>query len=255
MARIDAEIGYFSVLCRELANELIRRNPDRFVELTAEIVREVGNVQELSKEEASVRLEAMSQTYREHSAFDGVGTKSHVLYEDGLAPIGDVEMEKRYHDIQVWCALNAVGNDAWRFTSECVSTKNRLDEIQKYVSQYKDTILLWQIKSAKRDYDLHGWTLSQSDEESSLFPKFYKNEEFEVHFLGDHGPNGIPELAWLVKVLATGDIGCWSVFHGDDKAYVHYYATQSADRSPGRWREINHLRITEPRFSLFLSEP
>ena len=93
-------------------------------------------------------------------------------------------MEKCYRDIQVWCALTFVSNDAWRFTGECVSAEKRLEEIQKYVSRYKETILLWQFKIPKRDYHLYRWTLSQSDEESSLS---YKNEDFEVHFLGDHG--------------------------------------------------------------------
>ena len=254
-ARAEAEIAYLSVLCRELANELIRRNPDRFVELTEQIVMEVKETQRPSKEDALVRLNGMAQKYWELNAFDGVGTKNYILYEDGLAGIGDIEIEQHYRDIQIWCALNAVSNEAWRFTDECISTEKRLDEIEEYVSRYKDTLLLYQLKSAKRDYDLHRWTLSQLDEESPLVPELYDNENFEVRFIGDDGPNGTIEWAWSVKMLATGDIGCWSVFHGDDKTYVNFYTAESVAVSPNKWRPLNELHISEPRFSLFLSKP
>ena len=197
----------------------------------------------------------MAQNYWEYRAFDGVGTKNYVLYEDGFAGTNDIEIEKRYRDIQIWCALNSVSNKHWRFIGECISTDKRFEEIVEYVSRYQDTLLLYQLKSAKRDYDLHRWTLSQLDEESSLIPEFYKNEDFEVHFIGDDGPNGAIEWAWSVKVLATGDIGCWSVFHGDEKTYVGFYGAESVTNSPDKWRRLNELHFTEPRFSLFLSKP
>lgn len=255
-AREEAEIGYFRVLCRELANELIRRNPDRFVELTEQIVMEVEEILGLSKENALVRLKGMAQNYWEYSAFDGVGTKNYVLYEDGFVGSGDIEIEQRYRDIQTWCALNAVSNKAWRFTAECVSTRERLGEIEEYVSRYKDTLLLYQLKSAKQNYDLYQDTLFELDEENSISQKlkFYKNEDFEVHTLGNNGPNAPMESAWLVKVLATGEFGCWSVFY-DEKIFVSYFAVEESDiASPDKWRSLRGLIINEPRFSLFLSK-
>ncbi len=259
-AREEAEIGYFSVLCRELANELIRRNPDRFVELTDQIVMEVEEIQRLSKENALVRLKGMAQNYWEYSAFDGVGTKNYVLYEDGLAGTNDIEIEKRYRDIQIWCALNSVSNKPWRFTGECISTEKRLEEIEEYVSRYKDTLLLYQLKSAKRDYDLYQDTLFDLDDELELVEensisqklKFFKNENFEVHPLGLNGPNAPMESAWLVKVLATGEYGCWSVFY-DDKIFVSYFKVGESDiASPDKWQSLRGLMINEPRFSPFL---
>lgn len=252
--KTEAEIRYFSVLCRELANELIRRNPDRFVELTEQIVMEVEKIERLSKEDVLVRLRGMAQTYWEYVAFDGVGTKNYILYEDGLAGTGDIEIEQHYRDIQIWCALNAVSNEAWRFTGECVSTEKRWNEIVEYVSRYKDTLLLYQLKCAKRDYDLHQGTLFELDEENAISKDLenYKNENFEVQSLGLNGPNAPMELAWLVKVLATGEYGCWSVFY-DDKIFVSYFKVRESDiASPDKWRPLNELHIPEPRFSLFL---
>lgn len=253
-AKEEAEISYFSVLCRELANELIRRNPDRFVELTEQIVMGVEEIQKLSKEDALVRLNGMAQNYWEYSAFDGVGTKNYILYEHGFVGAGDIEIEKRYSDIQSWCALNAICNKDWRFADECISTEKRYEEIVKYISRYKDTLLLYQLKCAKRDYDLYQGTLFDLDEENTISKELevYKNENYEVHSLGRNGPNAPMEAAWLVKVLATGEYGCWSVFY-DDKIFVSYFKVGESDiDSPDKWRPLNELHISEPRFSLLL---
>ena len=235
----DAQINYFSVLCRELANELIYRNPDRFVGLTEQIVMEVGQIQKLSKENAFVRLNNMMQTYTTYGDFDVIGTKNYNLYTEGFKDIEDIEIEKYYHDIQIWCALNAVYKDTWKFniTSDCIPTEKRLEEVQKYISLYKDTILVNQIKSAKRHYDWFLTNAHQLGEENSIYPEFYNNADFEIRFIHHAGPQGEMGLAWSVKMLATEVIGCWSIFHDDGESSISYFAADTD--SPRKWRPIN----------------
>ena len=89
--------------CRELANELIRRNPDRFIKLIEQIAREVEDLEHLSEEDLRNRIQISFKRVEDFIVLD---TKCHVLYTDGFEYIEDLELEKGFHDLQMWGALH-----------------------------------------------------------------------------------------------------------------------------------------------------
>ena len=243
----EVQVLYFGVLCRELANELIRRSPRRFVELVQHIDEDMRDIQRLSKEDIFVRLKSMERRYVD---FDAIGTKSYILYEEAFAGVPNLVIEKHYRDNQVWCALNAAYDKDWEMycSDDNVPTEKRIEEIWKYVPQYEDTVLLYQLKAAKRDYELHCRVLGEEDD-----CNYYKNQDFEVR--GHHVKQLGDIEAWSVMVLATGDIGAWCEYYADDKTYVEFFALKSFRQSADEGRLLDDLNITEPRLSLYDVEP
>ena len=243
-----SEVRYFQVLCRELANELIHRDPERFAELIEEIVMEVREIQGLSKEDIIVRLASLHQHYR-YSNFDIVGTKNYVLYEQALQLDGNIRIEKHYRDIQVWCALKAASDDAWKraCTEENIPTESTLEKVQNYTQQHKDTMLLFKIQAAERDYMLHS-SFFPIDERNEIV---YRNKDFEVRRL----PCGPPSVAYSVRVTSTGELGGWKAAYGlgIDPTPVEYFSLESASLSADdgrRLREQGPIRMHLPSWLL-----
>lgn len=238
----DDQAFCLKVLCRELSNELIRRDPDRFVALNEEILDEVQELQSASKTVVLRQLKEMSRVYFSCREFDIINTASFVLYEDAFNSFWletDV-IEKRYRDIRVWCALEAMTNlgASKRFGYEAPITSGEVQGIREYVQRYKDTVLLNHIKAAERDYLLY------DIREYLCEDGIYKNSEYEVRDLLLR----IPEHAKSFKIRSSGEVGGTLTMYIDDDSHTSYYFLKSADSSDLEdWRRLNDLHIPKLR--------
>ncbi len=227
------------ILCRELSNELIRRDPDRFVALNEKILDEVQEIQKASKTVVLQQLEGMSGAHFSCRDFDIIEKASFVLYEDAFGYIGDTDViEKRYRDIRVWCALKAAANDAFdRFGYEAPITSEEVQRIREYVQMFKDTVLLNHIKAAERDYALYQ-VYDHLCEDG-----VYKKSEYEVRTL-----RWIPDLARSFKIRSSGEVGGTSTWSTDDGSHTSYYSLRSADSFDFKdCRMLNDLHIPKLR--------
>ena len=236
----DDQAFCLKVLCRELSNELIRRDSDRFVALNEKILDEVQEFQKASKTVVLQQLKDMSRVYFSCREFDIINTASFVLYEDAFnrAWLETDVIEKRYRDIRVWCALKAMANDTWdRFGYEAPITSGEVQGIREYVQMFKDTVLLNHIKAAERDYALyqvHGHLCEDG---------VYKNSEYEVRTL-----QWDPGIARSFKIRSSGEVGGTTTGFIDDDSHTSYYSLKSADSLDFKdCRMLNDLGISKLR--------
>ena len=236
----DDQAFCLKVLCRELSNEMIRRDPDRFVALNEKIFDEVQELQNASKTVVLQQLKDMSGAYFSCREFDIINTASFVLYEDAFnhAWLETDVIEKRYRDIRVLCALRAMANDTWdRFGYEAPITSGEVQRIREYVQMFKDTVLLNHIKAAERDYALY------QVQDHLCENGVYKNSEYEVRTL-----RWIPDLARSFKIRSSGEVGGTTTWFIDDDSHTSYYSLKSADSSDLEdWRRLNDLHIPKLR--------
>ena len=236
----DDQAFCLKVLYRELSNEMIRRDPDRFVALNEKILDEVQELQNASKMVVLQQLKDMSGAYFSCREFDIINTASFVLYEDAFnrAWLETDVIEKRYRDIRVWCALRAMANDTWdRLGYEAPITSGEVQGIREYVQMFKDTVLLNHIKAAERDYALY------QVHDHLCEDGVYKNREYEVRTL-----QWAPGIARSFKIRSSGEVGGTTTGFIDDDSHTSYYSLKSADSLDFKdCRMLNDLRIPKLR--------
>ena len=237
----DDQAFCLKVLCRELSNELIRRDSDRFVALNEKILDEVQELQNAPKTMVLQQLKDMSGAYFSCREFDIINTASFVLYEDAFnhAWLETNAIEKRYKDIRVWCALKAMTNlgVSNRFGYETPITSEEVQRIRKYVQMFKDTVLLNHIKAAERDYALY------QVQDHLCEDGVYKNREYEVRTL-----QWDPEIARSFKIRSSGEVGGTLTGFIDDGSHTSYYSLKSADSFDFKdCRMLNDLHIPKLR--------
>lgn len=97
---------HFRSHCRELANELISRDPDRFLALAKMIATELSAIQELSTSDIMIRIKALYKSAAEFNLLDSMDC--HTTYKECFSHLDSLVLEKYFRDIQVWCALNYI---------------------------------------------------------------------------------------------------------------------------------------------------
>ena len=237
----DDQAFCLKVLCRELSNEMIRRDPDRFVALNEKILDEVQELQNASKTVVLQQLKDMERGIFSCREFDIINTASFVLYEDAFnrAELKIDVIEKRYRDIRVWCALKAMTNlgASNGFGYEAPITSGEVQGIREYVQMFKDTVLLNHIKAAERDYALY------QVHDHLCEDGVYKNREYEVRTL-----QWAPEIARSFKIRSSGEVGGTTTGFIDDDSHTSYYSLKSADSLDFKdCRMLNDLRIPKLR--------
>lgn len=102
---------HFRSHCRELANELIRRDPDRFFALAEQISTEISEVQHLPESKILAHIDVL---YRDPAQFNLFRSMNcHTTYRDCFLGMDSLTIEKYFRDIQIWCALQHVMADVY----------------------------------------------------------------------------------------------------------------------------------------------
>jgi hypothetical protein len=142
----DRELALFT-LRRELANNLVRLDPDRFLHLyrkarAADI--EIGKADRKSQE---AQLTAITDKYPYYENFDLVGTREHVLYADALSPHPLEDIEAHWLTMVKFHALQRALNSDWQHRAPATSERD-LEHLEKYVRKIKDTKFRQRLQAA-----------------------------------------------------------------------------------------------------------
>jgi hypothetical protein len=88
----DRELA-LRILRREIANYLIRLDPDRFLRLYKEARAADIAIGSADKSSQQAGLDAITKKYPFYQDFDLIGTRDHILYVDALSahPLEDIE--------------------------------------------------------------------------------------------------------------------------------------------------------------------
>jgi hypothetical protein len=195
--------NYLQTLRRELANVLVWRNPQRYLQLYRQIHAEVSSLGSFRPEEVHSRLAELCKKYPNFSDFDTIETREYVLYADGVSMMDDDELERNYRDLVMLAALSAIVDEAWKAAAGFVHTTSDKEfaHLTEYVQRIEDTKLTLRIERAINDN-----YLARTDDARNLDNEFYTIIDLP-HFA---------ENCYGVHLKCTNEFGIYSFFVFDD---------------------------------------
>lgn len=219
-----------SAFRREIANILIWRNPQRYLDIYRQIHSEVYSLKMWKLEEVSNRLAALSIKYPHYTDFDAVGTREYVLYADGLCMLDYGEIEQRYIDLVMFVACSSLVDPAWKDAADRrlvhTTSDNELAHLTEYVKRIEDTRLLLRIERAIEDNYLA----------LSISGKNLDNNVYSIINLPDYAAS-----KYAIHLKRTEEFCIYVVFtYGDGRRTERYF------RSDATFTQENHLNVIRP---------
>ena len=205
--------NFLQTLRRELANILIWRDPQRYLQLYRELHSEAASFASWRPAVVRNRLLELCKKYPNYSDFDVIATREYVLYPDGVWWNDHDELEARYRDLVTFVALSVIDDPAWK-EAAARGFVHKLDEkelahLSKYVQQIEDTKLRLRIDRAVEIY------YGRRDEETDLL----ENDFYSIRPLRHFAEN-----RYGIHLKRTGEFAIYSFFVFDDgKISYSYY--------------------------------
>ena len=121
---------------RELANYLLQRDPDRFLNLYRRARAAESAIEAGIGEDREAQLALLTNRYPFFSDFDLVGALEHVLYAEALRGYRLEDIEEHYLCLVKYHALRRALDPDWRFRGRA-TTNSKLEHLQTYVQKIK----------------------------------------------------------------------------------------------------------------------
>jgi hypothetical protein len=202
-------------LRRELANYMVRLDPDRYLRLYREARTADLAICAADKATQEAELSVIAKKYSFYEDFDFVGTRDHVLYADVLNDYRLEEIEAHYLNIVKFHALKRALDEDWQTRSDATSDRD-LEHLEKYVQQIKDTKLQQRLVAAYHDLLAYDWTTRYSDD---CGPIVYETVALAVHLVPHYA-----ETRYGFHFKDTNEFGLCGSFHDDNnKIYRSFY--------------------------------
>jgi hypothetical protein len=132
----DRERGLFTFR-RELANYMVRNEPDRYLQLYREARRADIGIHNASKQSREAQLAELTAKYPTYDDFDLISAREHVLYAATMTMHSREEIEDHFLNMVKFQALQHALNEHWqRFPA---TTDKNLEHLETYVRKIKDT--------------------------------------------------------------------------------------------------------------------
>ena len=205
--------NFLQTLRRELANILIWRDPQRYLQLYRQLHADIASLGSWRPEEVGRQLTDLCKKYPNYSDFDVISSREYVLYADSVSWNSDAELEGQYRDIVTFMALSAIVDPSWR---EAESrgfvhslSGDELSHLSKYVQRIEDTKLRLRIDRAVEAY------YARRDEQATALD----NEFYSVRPL-----HHFAEIRYGIHFKRTNEFAIYSFFIFDDgRASYSYY--------------------------------
>lgn len=212
----DIELA-MTTLRREIANYLIRRDPDRYVRLYEKARQIDSEIQHASKDVVVAQMTLLGDKFPFHTDFDLIGTREHVLYADSMTSHADEDIEEHFLNVVRFHAVSRVLDEKWGMRGEATNDQT-LQHCREYARKIKDTRFRQRLIAAIDDFYKHSVTpnrLAKTQTEPA-----YENRSIAV-FHVDH----IAENRYGIWLKDTDEYGIYSFFYDDerDKTYKSYY--------------------------------
>ncbi len=226
-----------SVLRRELANWMFRRDPDRYLRIYEKLHEEGMVISAVNKSDNEAQLARLTEKYAFYNDFDLLGTRDYVLYADAMSTNLFDEVESRYIDIIRFQGLNVALHQDWANAYPKVNTtsKDELAHLKEYVQQFKDMRFEYKIKDAVGKY--HSY---QAD--------IPKKPEYETDMFSVRRVPHFAEIRYGIQFKDTDEFGLYTVFYSDrEEPYVSVYRS---DPSFEKEIVLHAILIDEPSLAL-----
>ena len=215
----DRELA-LSTLRREIANYIVRRDPDRYLWLYRKaraVDIEINGADKATKE---AQFASLTEKYPFYQDFDLIGTRNHVLYADALNMHSMEDIEVHYLNMVKFHALQCALNEDWQFRAAATS-QDDLDHLENYVQRVKDTKFKQRLDAAIREFRIFTSAHQLSQPDTPLqSPLAYNSNTLSVR----HIPH-FAEGRTGFHFKDTNEFALYGVFFADhrDKPYENYY--------------------------------
>ena len=224
---------------RELANYLVRLDPDRFLRIYRKAQAAEAAIGTADKAVREAELTIITNKYPMYTDFDFVGTREHVLYADSLSNYAIEDIEEHYLNLVKFQALQRALNPDWQFRSSATSDKD-LEHLQEYARKIKDTKFKQRIDAAIAEF--HAFNIDYRV--SRLSPPGETPFVYETDVLAVCYVPHIMESRIGFHFKDTDEYALYSVFYADgrDEPYRSFYRSDANFEAENY---IEHLLIDE----------
>jgi hypothetical protein len=242
-ALAQEKANYFGALRRELANILIWRNPQRYVEIYREIHAEITSYSSWKPEIISQRLADLTLKYPTSMDFDAIGTREYVLHTWGetlsFAKGDDLpyetEIEEHYKNIIRYMSLVVIANPSWRNASRSPLIHLTSDKELEHLTEYSQTVANTQFK-VRLAQSLSYAEARCSADERGIYD--FDDYAYTVHHL-----RSFADERYGIRNKKTNEYGIYSRFLFDDGRVRHNFY-----RSDPQFETEEPLKVIDGKF-------
>jgi hypothetical protein len=224
---------------RELANYMVRIDPDRFLRLYRKACAAENAVEEADDEMRKAELTIITKKYPMYTDFDLINTRGHVLYADALNTHPLEDIEEHYLNLVKFHALQCALNPDWQFRMPATSDED-LEHLRGYVRKIKDTKFKQRLDTAIAEFYAFKTArgLSRSDEPGES-PFIYETGTLAVRYVPHFAES---RTGFYFK--DTDEYALYGVFLADsrDEPYRSFYRSDANFEAENY---IDHIRIDE----------
>jgi hypothetical protein len=206
-----------SVLRRELANWMFRRDPDRYLLAYKAAHEATAALAGADIAEKRGQLAELVEHYPFYTDFDLVGARDYVLYSDALGTNSRDEIERHYSNIIRFQALQSAIDEYWPTTG--ATSDKELKHLESYTLRFKDTLFKARMENALSEF--RAYRLGKGD---SAGPHRYETTALAIRHVAHFA-----EVRYGVHFKDTGEFGLYGFFVADDgnKAFTSFYRSNA----------------------------
>ena len=139
-----------TVLRRELANWMIRKDPNRYLQIYKQAHSDVNAIKAAAHSEQAAQLAQLCQKYNFYIDFDLIGARDYVLYDDAMNIHEYDDVKEHYINIVRFQALQCALDKTWRPFDP--TSDDELAHLEGYVKRIKDTHFKCRLRAAVGEY-------------------------------------------------------------------------------------------------------
>ena len=212
---------------REIANLLVWRNPDHYIEFYRSLHTEVSSFKDWKRDVLEAKYDEIAKRYPQYADFDPFATRLHVLYPDARRH-SDEELECVFADITRFQAILCTTKSDWKWFE--ATSDSDLHHLIKYAASIKDTKFQLRLERAVDNFDL--WNSAKNDEIVD------RTDVFEFRHTEVRRVSHFAENRYGVHFKDTNEFGLYGYFISDaGRIYYSYY------RSDSTFQEERHLDV------------
>lgn len=223
---------------RELANWMIRQDPDRYLQIYKSIRLEEIKISSLSKPEKQAQHARITDECPFYDDLEFIGTREYVLYSDALGNHSFDDVERHYRNVALFQALQISLDIDWKYFQG--TTDKELSHIEGYIQQFKDDQFKKRLKQAFRELEDHqGFIMEQRGESITRIYDFDKIL-YETSIFGVRRIKHLYEIRYGIHFKDTNEFGLVSIF-ADDKMYESLYRSNSSFDNSSAFHDIGRI--------------